>query len=88
MSCSLPVQAATLRPPARAPAPELRGTSPGYAEASRGFSRLSRLTWHTRIAVLCAWLVLAGLGWLLSASPRLAAGADVSEGFRVEVVVT
>jgi hypothetical protein len=88
VSCSLPVQAATLRPSARAPARQLRGTSPGYAEASRGFSRLSRITCRTRITVLCAGLVLAGLGWLLSASPRPAAGADVSEGFRVEVVVT
>ena len=88
MSCSVPDQANTRRPPARAPARQLRGTPPGYAEASRGFSRLSRLTCRKRIAVLCAWLVLAGLGWLLSASPRPAAGADVSEGFRVEVVVT
>ena len=88
MSCSLPVQAITLGPPACAPARQQRGTSPGYAEASRGFSRLSRLTCHTRIAVRCAWLVLAGLGWLLPASLGPAAGADVSEGFQVEVVVT
>jgi hypothetical protein len=88
VSCSLPVQATRLRPPARPPAPQPRRTPAGYAEASRGFSRLSRLTCRTRTAVLCAWFALAGLGWLLSASPRPAAGADVSEGFRVEVVVT
>ena len=88
MSCSLPVQAITLRSPARTPARQPRGTSPGYAEASRGFSRLSRLTCRTRIPVLFAWLVLAVLGSLLFASPRPAAGADVLEGFRVEVVVT
>src|SRR6266545_2286046 len=87
VSCSLPVQAITLGPPACAPARQQRGTSPGYAEASRGFSRLSRLTCHTRIAVRCAWLVLAGLGWLLPASLGPAAGADVSEGFQVGVVV-
>lgn len=38
-----------------------------------------------------AWgasLIVAGLGWLHAASPRPAAGAEVSEGLRVEVIVT
>ena len=79
MSCSMPVHA-----PARRP----RGAPPGYAEASRGFSRLSRLTCRARPAAWRAGLILAALGWLLSATSRPAAGADVSEGLRVEVVVT
>ena len=36
----------------------------------------------------CGWLILAGVGWLLSASLGPAAAVNVSEGFRVEVVVT
>jgi hypothetical protein len=38
--------------------------------------------------VSCGWLILAGVGWLLSASLGPAAAVNVSEGFRVEVVVT
>ena len=88
MSSSVPVRANAQRPPAHAPARPPCGTAPGYAEASRGFSRLSRLTWRPRIVARSAGLILVGLGWLLSASPRPAAGAEVLEGFRVEVVVT
>jgi hypothetical protein len=60
----------------------------GHAEASRGPSRLSRLRSPRRGAGLAAWLVLAGFSWLPAAGPRPALGAEVPEGFRVDVVVT
>ncbi len=72
MSCRLPVQA----------------VPSGHAEASRGSSPLSRLRSSLAGAAWGASLILAGLGWLPVASPRPAAGADVSAGLRVEVVVT
>jgi hypothetical protein len=72
VSCRLPVQA----------------VPSGHAEASRGSSPLSRLRSRLSGAAWGASLILAGLGWLPAASPRQAAGADVSAGLRVEVVVT
>jgi len=78
----------TRLPPARPRARPGHEALPSYAEASRGFSRLSRFPDCTRTAVSCGWLILAGVGWLLSASLGPAAAVDVSEGFRVEVVVT
>ena len=49
---------------------------------------MSRLTCRERAGVWSAWLILAGLGGLLAASPRTAGSAEVSQGSRVEVVVT
>ena len=72
MSCRLPVQA----------------VPSGHAEASRGSLRLSRPRSHRASAARGAWLILAGLGWLLISSPHPATGADASAGLRVEVVVT
>ncbi len=60
----------------------------GYAEASRGSSRLSRLRSDRARGGLGALLVAAALCWLTAAGPRQAAGADPSGGLRVEVVVT
>lgn len=66
----------------------LQAVPSGHAEASRGSSPLSRLRCPLTGAAWGAALVLAGLGWLPASSPRPAAGADVSGGLRVEVVVT
>src|SRR5207237_2539176 len=74
--------------PVHAPASPALGTPPGYAEASRGISRMSRLTCRGRRRVWSAWLIFAGLGGLLAAGPRTAGSAEVSPGSRVEVVVT
>jgi len=60
----------------------------GHAEASRGSLPLSRLRRRLSGAAWGASLIIAGLGWLPAVSPRPAAGADVSAGLRVEVVVT
>ena len=49
---------------------------------------MSRLTCPGRDAGWGAWLILAGLTWLLAVSPQPTAGADVSPGLRVEVVAT
>jgi hypothetical protein len=49
---------------------------------------MSRLTCRERAGVWSAWLILVGLGGLLVASPRTAGSAEVSQGSRVEVVVT
>jgi hypothetical protein len=49
---------------------------------------MSRLTCPPGGAAWWAWLTLSALAWLLVASPRPAAAADVSAGLRVEVVVT
>src|SRR4030095_14466579 len=75
-------------PPARPRAGSGHGSPPSYAEASRGFSHLSRLTCRTRTTASPGGLIVAGLGWLLSTSPRPRAAVNVSEGFRVEVVVS
>src|SRR4029434_5481586 len=75
-------------PPARPRAGSGHGSPPSYAEASRGFSHLSRLTCRTRTTASPGGLIVAGLGWLLSTSPGPAAAVNVSEGFRVEVVVS
>lgn len=47
---------------------------------------MSRVT--CRVRGWGAWLMLAGLTWLLAVSPQPTAGADVSPGWRVDVVVT
>ena len=60
----------------------------GYAEASRGYSRLSRLRSDLARGALGVSLVAAALCWLVAGGPRQAAGADPSGGLRVEVVVT
>ena len=60
----------------------------GYAEASRGSSRLSRLRSGLARGALGASLVAAGLCWLAAGGPSQAAGADPSGGLSVEVVVT
>jgi hypothetical protein len=49
---------------------------------------MSRLRSHLAGAARGAGLLLAGLGWLLAASLGAVSGAEVPEGFRVEVVVT
>ncbi len=49
---------------------------------------MSRLTCRERAGVLSVWLILAGLGGLLAALPGTAGSAEVSEGSRVEIVVT
>jgi hypothetical protein len=72
VSCRLPVQTAPS----------------GHAEVSRGSSPLSRLRSTLASRVLGASIILAGLGWLFSEGPRIAAGADASGGLRIEVVVT
>jgi hypothetical protein len=72
VSCRLPVQAAPS----------------GHAEASRGSLSLSRLRSTLASGVLGASVLIAGLGWLATASPRPASGAEASGGQRVEVVVT
>ena len=49
---------------------------------------MSRLTCRVSGAGWGAWLMLAGLSWLLAVSPQPTAGADVSPGLRVDIVVT
>jgi hypothetical protein len=49
---------------------------------------MSRLTCRVHGAGWGAWLMLAGLTWLLAVSPQPAAGADVAPGLRVDVVAT
>src|SRR5262245_40818223 len=65
------------------PAP---GRPPGYAEASRASSGMSRQTWRQAL-VWAAWVVLAGLPGVATLH-RPAAGAEVAAGLRVEVVAT
>ena len=90
MSCNVLVQSTMRRLLVRAPARQPRGTPSGYAEASRGFLRLSRLTCRTRIVLrLGCVTILAALGSLVSVGLlRPAAGAEVTAAFRIEVVVT
>jgi hypothetical protein len=49
---------------------------------------MSRLACRVRGAGWGAWLMRAGLTWLLAVSPQPTAGADVSPGLRVDVVAT
>jgi hypothetical protein len=64
------------------PAP---GNAPGYAEVSRGSSRMSRLTRPSGVVGWAVWLTLTGL---VASNPRPAAGVDVAPGFRVDVMAT
>ncbi len=59
--------------------------APSYKPASKGSSRMSRLTWPPGVVGWAVWLTLTGL---VASNPRPAAGVDVAPGFRIDIVAT
>ncbi len=84
MNCWLPIRAHAPDPPTAS----ARASPPSYAEASRGSSRMSRLTFRAGRAAWWTSFIVAGLAWVLASSHPGAQGADVSAGLRVDVVAT
>ena len=64
-----------------------RPSPSGYAEASRGASRLSRFTCGSAAVARSVAVALIGSTCLLTSSPHLIRAADVSAGLEAEVVV-
>src|SRR5438445_5989019 len=81
--CELPAVDSSRRPdpPRRSVA---HANAPRHGEASRGGSRMSRLTWPSGAVWWAVWLTLTGF----ISHPRPAVSAEVAPGFRVDVVVT